>query len=44
MLKQAHAWQEQIFDRLTAGWSRQQRHDFQQAMTDLINQSYAWEA
>jgi DNA-binding MarR family transcriptional regulator len=41
MLTQAREWQEQVFDRLTEGWSRQQRHDFQRAMTDLVDQSYA---
>jgi DNA-binding MarR family transcriptional regulator len=40
MLEQAHDWQEQVFDRLTEGWSEVQRRDFQQAMTHLINQSY----
>ncbi|MCW2690330.1 MAG: hypothetical protein JWR37_5220 [Mycobacterium sp.] len=44
MLKQAYAWQEQVFDRLTKGWSKQQRNDFQQAMTDLVDQSYAPDA
>jgi len=44
MLKQAYEWQEQVFDRLTVGWSKQQRHDFQQAMTDLVDQSYALDA
>ena len=43
LLKQAHAWQERMFDRLAAGWSDQQRHDFQQAMTDLIDKSYTWD-
>jgi DNA-binding MarR family transcriptional regulator len=41
MLKQAHDWQEQIFNLLAEGWSEQQRRDFQQAMTDLIDHSYA---
>lgn len=41
MLEQAHDWQEQVFDRLAEGWSEQQRRDFQQAMTDLIDRSYA---
>jgi DNA-binding MarR family transcriptional regulator len=41
MLEQAHAWQEQVFDRLAEGWSAQQRRDFQQAMTELIDRSYA---
>lgn len=44
MLEQAHDWQEQVFNRLTEGWSKQQRRDFQQAMTDLIDRSYALDA
>lgn len=41
MLKQAHDWQEQVFGQLTDGWSEQQRRDFQQAMTDLVDRSFA---
>ena len=41
MLGQAHDWQEQVFDQLTKGWDERQRGDFQQAMTDLIDRSYA---
>jgi hypothetical protein len=44
MLEQAHDWQEQVFDRLAEGWSERQRRDFQQAMTDLIDRSYALNA
>jgi MarR family transcriptional regulator, organic hydroperoxide resistance regulator len=44
MLDQAHDWQEQVFDRLTEGWSEQQRRNFQQAMTELIDRSYALDA
>jgi DNA-binding MarR family transcriptional regulator len=44
MLDQAHDWQEQIFDRLTEGWSEQQRRDFRQAMTDLIDRSSSVDA
>lgn len=44
LLAQAHDWQEQVFDRLTRGWSERQRRDFQQAMTDLIDRSYALDA
>lgn len=39
-LEHAHAWQEQVFRELTAGWSRQRRNDFQRAMADLIARSY----
>lgn len=44
MLEQAYDWQEQVFDRLTEGWSEQQRRDFRQAMTDLIDRSYVLDA
>ncbi|GAA4953363.1 hypothetical protein GCM10023224_42890 [Streptomonospora halophila] len=44
LLEQAHAWQERVFDRLTEGWTEQQRRDFQQAMTALIDRSYALDA
>lgn len=40
-LEHAHGWQEQVFDALTAGWSRQRRDDFQRAMADLIARSHA---
>lgn len=41
MLDHAHRWQEDIFAQLTTGWSEQKRVDFQEAMTDLIDRSYA---
>jgi len=41
LLERAHEWQEQVFDRLTEGWSPRRRREFQQAMTDLIAGSYA---
>lgn len=41
MLAQAHSWQEDVFDQLTKGWSEKRRRDFQQAMSDLMDQSYA---
>ncbi|MEU7587170.1 MarR family winged helix-turn-helix transcriptional regulator [Micromonospora sp. NPDC049230] len=40
-LEHAHEWQEQVFDDLTAGWTRQRRDDFQRAMADLIAASHA---
>ncbi|MET8311411.1 MarR family winged helix-turn-helix transcriptional regulator [Micromonospora sp. NPDC005173] len=43
-LNQAHRWQEEVFDQLAAGWSEQRRREFQQAMTDLMDRSYATEA
>ncbi|GAA0553066.1 MarR family winged helix-turn-helix transcriptional regulator [Paractinoplanes ferrugineus] len=43
-LKDAHRWQEQVFDDLTVGWSRQRREDFRRAMADLIARSHAIEA
>lgn len=44
MLDQAHRWQEEVFAALTIGWSDRKRHDFQQAMTDLTERSYAMDA
>lgn len=44
MLDQAHRWQEEVFAELTRGWSDKQRRDFQQAMTGLIERSYAMDA
>jgi hypothetical protein len=44
MLDQAHRWQEEIFGQLTTGWSEEKRRDFQQAMTDLMERSYALDA
>jgi DNA-binding MarR family transcriptional regulator len=41
MLKQARRWQEQVFDELASGWSDRRRRDFQRAMEDLIDRSYA---
>jgi len=41
LLEQARAWQEQVFDRLTEGWSDRQRRDFSEAMADLVERSYA---
>ena len=43
-LDQAHRWQEDIFAQLTTGWSDTKRRDFQQAMTDLMDRSYAMDA
>lgn len=44
MLDQAHRWQEEIFLHLTEGWSDKKRRDFRQAMSDLIERSYAVDA
>lgn len=41
VLRHAHAWQEQMFDELTEGWSQRRRDDFQSAMADLIARSHA---
>ncbi|MGW5451358.1 MarR family winged helix-turn-helix transcriptional regulator [Nocardia sp. NPDC003979] len=43
LLDQAHRWQEAVFAQLTTGWSEQKRRDFQHAMTDLMDSSYAVE-
>lgn len=40
-LESAHAWQEQVFTDLTAGWSQSRCDDFHRAMADLITRSYA---
>lgn len=40
VLRQAHAWQEWVFEELAAGWSQQRRDDFQTAMADLMARSY----
>ncbi|WP_353810453.1 MarR family winged helix-turn-helix transcriptional regulator [Agromyces sp. SYSU T00194] len=40
VLRQAHAWQERVFDELTTGWTHQRRVDFQTAMADLIARSH----
>lgn len=39
MLADAHAWQQQTFELLTAGWSAERRREFEQAMSDLIDRS-----
>lgn len=44
MLRDAHAWQEQVFDQLTDGWTVAQRRTFQEAMTTLIDRSYSLNA
>lgn len=41
VLQQAHAWQEQIFADLTAGWSQSRRDDFRSAVAVLITRSHA---
>lgn len=43
MLEHAHRWQEDVFSQLTADWSEEERRDFQKAMTDLMERSYATE-
>ncbi|MGO2312934.1 MarR family transcriptional regulator [Brachybacterium tyrofermentans] len=40
VLREAHAWQEQVFGELTVGWSRLRREEFHAAMTDLVRRSY----
>jgi DNA-binding MarR family transcriptional regulator len=44
MLKNAHAWQEKVFNQLTDDWTPDQRRAFQQAMTTLIDRSYTLNA
>jgi excisionase family DNA binding protein len=43
VLREAHAWQEQVFGELTVGWSRLRREEFHAAMTDLVRRSYLTE-
>lgn len=40
MVANAHGWQEKVFRQLTEGWSEQRRHEFHQAMSDMIVRSY----
>lgn len=44
MLVDAHRWQEDVFDQLTKGWSEKRRREFYEAMTDLMDRSYALDA
>lgn len=44
MLEQAHRWQEEIFLRLSAGWSESRRGEFRRAMTELMERSYELES
>lgn len=44
MLDEAHRWQESVFAELTAAWSDEKRAGFRQAMTDLMERSYAMDA
>lgn len=39
LLEQAHDWQDQVFERLTEGWSGRRRADFLEAMADLVDRS-----
>jgi DNA-binding MarR family transcriptional regulator len=41
MLNQAHRWQEEVFAEMTSAWNEKTRNDFQRAMTDLVERSYA---
>lgn len=40
-LEWAHAWQEEVFAELTAGWSGARRDELRRAMADLIERSRA---
>lgn len=40
LLEQAHAWQEDVFDRLTEGWSERRRTEFRRAMLSLLERSH----
>jgi DNA-binding MarR family transcriptional regulator len=39
LLDQAHAWQEEVFTRLTADWSERRRTEFRRAMLSLLQRS-----
>lgn len=39
LLEQAHAWQEQVFAELTAGWSERRRTRFRRDMLSLLERS-----
>ncbi|WP_165549822.1 MarR family winged helix-turn-helix transcriptional regulator [Kribbella speibonae] len=39
LLDQAHAWQEEMFTRLTEGWSERRRTEFHRAMVSLLERS-----
>ncbi len=41
LLRDAHRWQEAMFDRLTADWTEHRRADFHQAMRQLMASSHA---
>lgn len=38
-LVDARAWQERVFDELTAGWSRRRREDFRGDLAELLSRS-----
>jgi DNA-binding MarR family transcriptional regulator len=41
LLADAHRWQEQVFDELTASWPAHRRAEFHQAMRSLLETSHA---
>lgn len=40
MLKHAHAWQERVFDQLTATWTARRREAFGTAFADLLERAH----
>lgn len=44
LLEHAHEWQERVFDELTQGWGEQRRRGFQEAMSELMHRSHAFDA
>ncbi|HZX08947.1 MarR family winged helix-turn-helix transcriptional regulator [Kribbella sp.] len=40
LLDQAHAWQEEVFAELTAGWSERRRTQFRRDMLSLLERSH----
>lgn len=43
LLREAHAWQEDVFARLTEEWTHSERREFGRAMARLIEHSRAYE-
>lgn len=44
LLDQAHSWQEEVFARLTDGWSEARRREFARSMAELVERSHTLDA
>ncbi|GAA3089711.1 DNA-binding MarR family transcriptional regulator [Kribbella aluminosa] len=40
LLEQAHAWQEEVFEQLTTGWSERRRTQFRRDLLSLLERSH----